>query len=212
MKIDLRDIPVYYINLARDVKKNSHMISMLNDCGFKKVIRVEGVLVPENSVAGTSSAHYLAIKQSNTPCIILEDDCILGDFQPIINVPKDADAIYLGISSWGRMNGFSGPFVNFENISDNLLRVYNMLGGHAIMYIEANYKELCQRIAYHAGHIIKNHMDIGFAEIQRWHNVYAFDTPFFAQTSMLECTSRPLSSYTCENGYNSNYFYPLPVV
>ena len=29
-----------------------------------------------------------------------------------IEIPDETDALYLGISSWGRMNGHSGPVCN----------------------------------------------------------------------------------------------------
>ena len=46
---------------------------------------------------------------------------------PALDVPDDAEAVYLGISSWGRMNSHSGPCVQSENIGFGMVRIYNML-------------------------------------------------------------------------------------
>ena len=81
------------------------------------------------------------------------------------------------------MNSHSGPFVQWERVNDSILRVYNMLSGHAVMYFSDRYIDLAMRICYHAGYNIEDHVDIGFAEVQRWHNVYALDDPYFYQTS-----------------------------
>jgi hypothetical protein len=51
------------------------------------------------------------------------------------------------------------------------------------MYFRNRYIDLVRRICLHAGYTIEDHPDIGFAEVHRWHNIYAFDDPFFYQTS-----------------------------
>jgi hypothetical protein len=112
------------------------------------------------------------------------------------------------------MNGHSGPYVQYEKVNDDLYRVYNMLGGHSVLYLTEEYVKMCQRITYHAGYIIEDYQDIGFAEIQRWFNVYAFDNPFFFQTSGYHGTVNPLTSYPTEEcfNYNKQYFLPERVV
>ena len=125
----------------------------------------------------------LELAQNGEPFVLMEDDVAVKRFDPIIEIPDDADAFYLGISGWGRMNSHSGPFVQWERVSDDILRTYNMLSGHAIMYITDHYIDLAKKICYHAGYNIEDHVDIGFAEVQRWHNVYALDDPYFYQTS-----------------------------
>ena len=194
MNLDLREIPAVYMNLEQHTEKNENMQKILKECGFKHIIRVEGVPRSDNPVAGCSSAHHKGLMEIDPPFVLFEDDCVIKNFRPEIEVPDDADAVYLGVSSWGRMNGHSGPFVQYEHIKDDLYRTYNMLGGHSILYLTSEYVRMCQRVAYHAGYIIEDYQDIGFAEIQRWFNVYAFDDPMFYQTSS-NGTNQPLSSY-----------------
>ena len=126
MKIDLRKIPAVYMNLEQHTEKNENMQQMLTDCGFENIIRMEGVPRPDKPVAGCSAAHNKGLHEIDPPFVLFEDDCVVKNFRTEIEVPDDADAVYLGISSWGRMNGHSGPFVQYDKVDDNLLRVYNL--------------------------------------------------------------------------------------
>ena len=210
MKINLRKIPAVYINLEKHVEKNKNMQKILTECGFENIIRIEGISIPDKPVAGCSAAHYKGLIEIEPPFILFEDDCQVKNFRPIIDVPDDADAVYLGVSSWGRMNSHSGPYLQYENIHDDLYQVYNMLGGHSILYLTKDYVDICQRICYHAGYVIEDYQDIGFAEVHKWYNIYTFDEPFFYQTSGYHGTVNSLTSYPTEEcfAYNKNYFLP----
>lgn len=194
MNLDLRKIPAIYINLQRDTEKNEYMCDMLTELGFETIIRVEASEFPvERHLAGCSFSHFNALNELDVPFIVFEDDCRVKNFNPIIEVPEDSDAVYLGVSSWGRMNSHSGPCVQYEKIDDKLVRVYNMLGAHCILYLTREYASLCSKISIQAS-LISDHQDIGFAEVQRYYNVYAFDDPLFYQTSS-NGTYEKLSSY-----------------
>ena len=65
---------------------------------------------------------------------------------------------------WARYLGaFSGPFVHYEKVSDDLVRTFNMLGGHAILYLTSEYVNMCKRISNHAAEVIGYNQDPGFA-------------------------------------------------
>lgn len=191
--LDLRKIPAIYINLQRDTEKNEYMHDMLTQLGFENIIRVEASEFPDRHLAGCSLSHFNSLNEVDVPFIIFEDDCRVKNFTPIIEIPDNADAVYLGISSWGRMNSHSGPFVQYEKVDDNLLKVYNMLGAHAILYLSKEYASLCSKISIHYSHIV-DHQDIGFAEVQRYYNVYTFNDPLFYQTSS-NGTDQKLTTY-----------------
>ena len=191
--LDLRKIPAIYINLQRDTEKNEYMHDMLTQLGFENIIRVEASEFPDRHLAGCSLSHFRSLNEVDVPFIIFEDDCRVKNFTPIIEIPDNADAVYLGISSWGRMNSHSGPFVQYEKVDDNLLKVYNMLGAHAILYLSKEYASLCSKISIHYSHIA-DHQDIGFAEVQRYYNVYTFNDPLFYQTSS-NGTDQKLTTY-----------------
>ena len=193
MNLELKDIPAIYINLDKDVDKNESMKSMLNECGFKNIIRVEGKYTPDRPLAGCSLSHYNALSEVDPPFIVFEDDCKVKNFRSSIEVPDDAEAVYLGISSWGRMNSHSGPCVQSESIGFGMVRIYNMLSAHSVLYLSEEYTSLCRRISYNS-YETAQHQDIGFAEIQRYYNVYAFNDPLFYQTSS-RGTDQPLTTY-----------------
>lgn len=214
MKFDIREIPAIYMNLEHHVEKNENMQNILNEYGFKHIIRVEGIPRPDNPVAGCSLAHYKGLCELDPPFILFEDDCMIKNLRQEIEIPDDADAVYLGISSWGRMNGHSGPYVQYKKVKDDLYRVYNMLSGHSILYLTKEYVDMCKRICSHAGNVIEDYQDIGFAEIQRWFNVYTFDDPLFYQTSGYHGTINPLTTYPTEEcfQYNKTYFLPEKIL
>ena len=153
------------------------------------------------------------MKDVEPPFIVFEDDCRVKYFYPILEVPEYADAIYLGISSWGRMNSHSGPCVQYdiEEQYPGLLRVYNMLGAHAILYLSEEYVNICSRVS-HYFYLTSDHQDIGFAEVQKYYNVYAFDNPLFYQTSS-NGTDQKLSSYPSIEIIqpNRNFWKPIGV-
>ena len=181
MKIDLRKIPAVYMNLKQHTEKNEQMQNLLKECGFETILRVEGSYNPENPPSGCAGAHYNGLCEIDHPFVLFEDDCLLHNFNPVIEVPDDADAVYLGTSQWARYFSFSGPFVHYDIVDDNIVRVYNMLGGHSILYLTKDYVRMCQRISYHASEIIGYNQDPGFAEVQKYFNIYSVNDPFFRQ-------------------------------
>jgi len=183
MKLKLTELPVVYINLDDQPLRRELMEENLNKLGFKNIIRVSAFKDPIGK-RGCAYSHALALEEVDSPFIVLEDDCLPLNFVDEIEIPDEADAVYLGISSWGRMNSHSGPCVQWDKVEgyDDLVRIYNMVSAHAILYINPDYVDLCKRIAYH-GYLISDHHDIGFADVQKYYDVYAFDEPMFYQTS-----------------------------
>lgn len=208
MKINLLEIPVLYINLDKDVDKKNKIENFLTENKFETIIRIPGVEHPTGNRAGCSMAQHNALRQIEPPFIIFEDDIELNYFDPIIEIPDDTDVFYLGISSWGRMNGHSGPFVQYEKVDENILRVYNMLGTHAILYLNKEYVSVCKRISYHQ-YLIEDYIDIGFTDLQKYYNVYCFDKPMCYQSSS-NGTKNALSQYYSEECFKYQKQYWLP--
>ena len=210
MKLKLTELPVVYINLDDQPLRRELMEENLTKLGFKNIIRVSGF---KDSIGkrGCAYSHALALEEVDSPFIVLEDDCLTLNFVEQIEIPDDSDAVYLGISSWGRMNSHSGPCVQWEEVSDypGLLRIYNMLSAHAILYLNPDYVDLCKRIAYH-GYLISDHHDIGFADVQKYYDVYAFDEPMFYQTSS-NGTEENLSSYPSSEFMDPDRRFWLPL-
>lgn len=183
MNLDLREIPFYYINLDDAIERRTRTENHLKALGIKSINRIPAVR-HSNGFAGCARTVSDFLHQiTEGPFVLIEDDIEVKQWDPIIEVPDDADALYLGISGWGRMNGHSGPFVQWEQVDGNLLRVYNMLSGHAIVYLSGEWVEMARRCCHHAGYVIESYYDVQIAEVQRFFNVYALDDPYFYQTS-----------------------------
>jgi hypothetical protein len=215
--LDIKKIPAVYINLEKHREKNDNMYNLLSSIGFETIERIEGVLDIENPVAGCSKAHHKALSCFKAPFILFEDDCVLFENNKItqIEIPDDADALYLGISSWGRMNGHNGFYLQYDEFEDhpNLLRIYNMLGGHSIIYLTEDYRKMCERVSYHAGYVIKDYQDVGFAEVQKFFNVYSLNNPMFYQTSNELGTKNNVTSFSTSQCLNIDplQFYPYAI-
>lgn len=136
MKIKLKNIPVLYINLDRDIDRRDMMESMLSKMKFKTIHRIPGVIAnidhdcfsahPEayspgycmqQKYYGCAMAHKSALefansKYPNKPVIILEDDCFLVNPVKSFKIPDNSDAVYLGIGNGGMANVTSGDIDN----------------------------------------------------------------------------------------------------
>jgi hypothetical protein len=183
MKINLRNLNTYYINLDEKEDRRRSIESTLNRLNFSFVTRVSGVKCDDGKVGCARSQHKVLSDTSiQTPFLLMEDDCLFtGNYEFEIEVPDDADALFIGVSQWARYLNFSGPFLHYKKINDKIVQVYNMLSGHAIIYFSEEYRKVCSRISKYCGYQLMDHMDNGYAEIQKYYNVYSLDMPIFKQ-------------------------------
>lgn len=184
MKINIRKLPTYYINLdSKDERRRSteYTLKRLN---FNNVTRVSAIPHEDPKVGCARSQHEVLSDSSiETPFLLVEDDIVftgITDFE--YEIPDDADALFIGNSQWARYLNFSGPFLHYKKIDDKIVKVYNMLAAHAVIYLNDEFRQVCSRISKYSGYEIMDHMDIGYAEIQRYYNVYALNEPLFKQS------------------------------
>jgi GR25 family glycosyltransferase involved in LPS biosynthesis len=207
MKINLTSIPVYYINLDEQEEKRKHTESMLKNLGFRYVERFSAIKHDAGRIIGCARSHYEILKTQKPPFIIIEDDCALNKiFTNEIELPTNSDALYLGISHWGRYLNHSGPYVHITKINNDIVRVHNMLATHAIMYLSESYIDICKRVSYHFGYEVENHLDIGFAEIHKFYNVYCLDIPLFRQYEWSTVTTGKLSEVSLNKNTSNQLF------
>lgn len=191
----LKNIPVIYISLKHRTYKKLVFERELRRYGFKNIIHVQGVY-EGNSKIGCAKAHLTAVRKIEPPFIVLEEDAKFEYENTTINMPSDTDALYLGVSSWGRRKEVSGPFLKYDKVDDNTYRIYNMLGTHAILYMTPRFVQASVEILKEA---IRegSHIDNLYADkLQRSYNVYSLNEPLFYQTSQaFEDTRKPLIEY-----------------
>lgn len=194
MIIDLREIPVVWINLD-SAKKNAEMMEeRFKKFGFKHTYRKSGLVIPPPPNTHPSIAHYrgcgmshiqiLDDKNYSTPLLVLEDDVeFVDNFNPIIEFPDDADSIYLGISH-GNVN-----YVTCKK-DDNYLRIGGILAAHAILYVTEKFRQAMSEIGQHCLLNLDKPWDVGTASIQFAFNVYTPNNPLIYQANERESANK----------------------
>lgn len=194
MKINLLDIPVFYINTKNAEEKDKKTRAMLEGLGFKDINRFEGVDIKEPKV-GCAVSHNLLLEKIldvEYPVLILEDDVDISQFNAEIEVPDNSDAVYLGLSKYGiYLNSPNQNIVSktkYDIIDKNICKLYNMLSAHAVILISKKYKhsiynDIKKQIE------IKDNQDKARARSMSRFNVYALRNPIFYQSGYNEyCT------------------------
>ena len=162
--------------------------------------------VISNGFNGNAQSTKNAIEESikyNEPVIIFEDDAnITEHYNNEIDVPDDADAVWLGTSIYGLVN-------NWESMSlrdgiyltqpkktgeyNNFYKVENMLSLHAVVFITNKYK---QSMFNYLEYLINKQTapDIITAETMKYFNIYACKKPMFFQDDNAHNSSPTLTA------------------
>lgn len=186
MIIDLRNVMTRWINLDEHTENAKAMEKQFSDLGIVRHERVSGIKIPPpNGVVGCGLSHVKTFGISKEfPTLILEDDAkVTSDFSPVIEVPDDADAIYLGISS-GNSQMICVDLRKKDQREKNAqgwARIAGMFASHAILYINENYMKKSELTIKHYIDDLKQPFDIGLSQLQQQHNVYCPIKPFFVQ-------------------------------
>lgn len=184
MKIKLTDIPAYYINLESQVDRGKQTHELLKNLHFKEIRRAPGFRHEKHAV-GVGLAHQNvldSLKKQSNPFIVFEDDIAVTHLDHIIEVPDDADAIYLGVSKMGVVGDTHKELIIADRVDgyDGLYRIYNMLAAHAVLYINQDYvKSLAEETRRYVD--LGKPVDIAMAKHMSKGKVYALDRPMFIQ-------------------------------
>ena len=188
MIIDLKNIKKVYINLARDVVKNTQFNEHMKQLGYDNYERFDAVLMKKEKNCfngGCSTSHNVLMKKhrNSIPLLVMEDDCKptqwYSDYvsNGKIDVPDDADVVYLGYSTAGHDVWFKG-----ESINEKWMRLRSCMATHAILFlndkIDAFIKNSDKTIR------IKEALDMGYAkEVLNDIKVYAPKKVLFYQNN-----------------------------
>lgn len=180
--LNLTHLPVYYINLKEDVEKSKNFEATMKDLGFKNVNRFDAIRDDLKRI-GVAKSHNKLLKElssQKTPFIIFEDDVDVSNFKPVISVPENADAFYLGNSMFGLYAGRGIRKVSAERYEEDVYRVYNMLAAHAIVYLNKDYVNFLA-MATEFNISVETNQDKARAETMKYWNIYCNDRPMFYQ-------------------------------
>ena len=145
--IDLRQIPVFILNCPDDTEHRNAMAEQMQRLGMQYEF-IEGQRVDPGWV-GVALGHtkILRLSRAKPPFLVLEDDLLFKDnFKPVLEIPLEADAYYLGMSifgnpvpgeiGWGKPN-----CVQWQHYGEDHLRVFNMLARHAVLYLKEDFQQ-----------------------------------------------------------------------
>lgn len=182
MIINIKEIPVIYICPNHNEKYNKrklHMDELLTKLKFKNIIHFKSST--EKYPYCLNNATIEIFSKYKPPFLLLEDDIeVTRDIPDNFEIPDNTDAFYLGLSSGGghKTNNYDDGNCLYEYIDSNLFKINNMLGGHAILYINSNYinylrNELITKPTYYN--------DVVMSQIQDKFNIYCNQESYFYQ-------------------------------
>jgi len=191
MLIDLRKIQTFWYGGIKQGRKEKieKWLTLLN-LKFEQI----DPIIHKDGVIGCKESAKKTLKRSleiEQPVLVMEDDCSPTKwFTPVVKVPDDADALYVGTSIRGltsdwKYKNFKTDTIwhgkpNLINPYHNTYKVTNMLSTHAILYITKKYREFCINLIEYC--VIDDlPCDIIFAEGMKRFNVYAVTHPLFYQ-------------------------------
>lgn len=187
MIIDLREIPVLWINLDSAKKNAETMVQRLSYHGFKNTQRKSGLIIPpphgvDQSIShfmgcGKSHTNILLDKNISTPMLVLEDDIeFTENFNPILDISDDVDGVYLGISH-GNCN------YKTKKYNDQYLRIGGVLAAHAILYISPHYRQVMGELGNYCLDVMKVPWDIASSNLQFKYKVITPNKPMIYQSN-----------------------------
>lgn len=147
------------------------------------------------------------------PFVFCEDDVsLLTDIPESIEIPKDADLLYIGLSSYGMVDGKAKTETYYTNIDTDLVKVQNMLATHGIVVCSPRGALALQRAMFES-YFTEICSDIYLAYSQPYINAYALKVPIVYQdmayggieheTRIWIDDSDPENVYTSLSTYNS---------
>lgn len=128
----------------------------------------------------------IAIKEQDKnkpfqPFVILEDDVKkYREFPENLEIPHDSDILYIGLSKCGWIKNNWSNDVYYENVNNEIIKIYNMLSLHGFIICSLNGLLAFQKSIVE-GFFKDEPWDIYTSFIQNYHNVYALRKPLVYQ-------------------------------
>jgi hypothetical protein len=207
MQIRMPDVDIIYFNLDRQPHRAIDLEKDLKQYKLKKPRRISAVdrelLTDQNTHGyvddGIGFYHSIAVARSylkaldaapSTPFLILEDDARIASYEPVIDIPDDADAIYLGINEFAMdaedvyagFKSWKPGFVSFDRSigNEDFYRIYRSLGCHAILYITDRFVDAA-KAAFEESSRTGIPIDIMQNRLQQEYNCYVSADNMFVQ-------------------------------
>lgn len=205
MKVNLSEIDTYILTIPRNISRYNRIIQTLSKLEYKLKTHVYyGKDIINNDVdqnyLGCAISTVDMYKSITPPVLCLEDDCDVTEyFTNTLNIPNDADVVYLGTSIWGANDGY----VNWRNFTikkynDDFYKIEGMCSTHAILFLNNNFLEHINKIgeSYGIGSAVP--FDYLMSQEQYRFNVYGVAKPMFYQNCNI---NKEVTLYSLEQIY-----------
>ena len=182
MILNLKKTKTYCITLDEN-PLGSKIFSVLSELGYENINPRPGYIDRRAKPYGISMAVYNVIKDhlSNDtfePFIIFEEDARPIRDIDTVEIPDNADALYLGLILGGNI---TNETISKTNIS-GVYSIIDPVGAHAIAFLSKEYalkvKVVASKII--SGNFFTAHIDGGYCYLSKTNNLYAID-PIFCQ-------------------------------
>ena len=202
MLLDIKDIKVYIISPGTD-NYRSKLITVFErvvDEGFKHVTFFKSIPDPNKTVSLTNTVLGIFKRELNndTPFIILEDDCAFFTKYDQIEIPDNADMLYLGVSLWSypysvdtlysvyRPDIVRNSIDTVELYNNTLVKIKGMTATHAILYISREFiRTFIDKMTDISKNIYNLPHDLLFSSLHQSFNVFGLKEPMFYQDATL---------------------------
>lgn len=179
--LQLNEIPILWTTCEKNKDRHKTMEKMLLDLDLTGT-KITGPITDPYTI-GVAIGYIDALSRFDPPFLILEDDATLvKNLTSLeINFPVGSDAFYLGTSIYGRIKQRTFPNGVIAADCGKYMRIFNMLGFHAVVYLTREYVEHVRRILES---FIENPVggcDDPIAEKMWTKNVYSVKSPIFYQ-------------------------------
>jgi hypothetical protein len=167
---------------SEDGQKRSHIKEMIPNVEF--VEPIIGIAKNKSGATGFMRMVERGLKAYKPfkPFLMIEDDISLNRSLETIDVPDDADLLYVGISNCS-MNDHRFHYANYyESVAEypNIVRIKHMLSTHGIIICSPLGAAVFQRTMLEV-FLSDKPWDIPLALIQPYYNVYALRDPMVYQ-------------------------------
>lgn len=187
MKIDLRTLPTVVTGARKFEDRRKRIAGYLDHLEMMKPEFISCELHGKKRLSSITLTHLAAVSGREGSFILFEDDATPTDwFKPVIDVPDDADAVWLGTSPYGpapSRNEYSNAALVWGD--PVLPRVANMFGCHAILIIKDTFRHALARKLFTLLCTKPNLAhDWATADLQRDFKCYGCAEPMFWQDDM----------------------------
>jgi hypothetical protein len=195
IQIDLRQCQTKVISLPEDHARRGSVSALCESLGLSYELIDAIKCSPGHVGCGLSHLKALRAAEGQLPLLVLEDDIAVSEhYTPILTVPDDADAVWLGASIFGAVSIVN--YVGFihmqlaDEAEHDLLRVHNLLSTHAILYLTERFRRAAVNSITKCVVDLGRPPDCGLAMIESDFNVYAVKEMRFYQAAELQPPGR----------------------